>query len=291
MEAFLDVVPFYAGTQTSPSPPRVPLGCVFYLTTRCQQSCAHCWLGCQPGQGADMDPAMFREIVRRAAAQDLLRVVTLTGGEPFIDPDRLMQAVRHLLAGHGVMEIFIPTNGIWVLRDDYLVMAEELALIGQFVPYELRVAWSMNRWNLKQLGRAARPVAQRWGELERRFPQVFRRRTLESEDMLMLGRAAGSGLARPGAHVGAHCSFDDWVDPGLGVGFYSDFLAFWPDGSVRACYMAGPVIGSYQDDYQMLLDRRAAFLWQLRTELTGSPLGVLPAAACIGCAQRITTDA
>lgn len=291
MEALLAIAPFDAVTQPSHCPPRVPHGCAFYLTTRCQQSCAHCWLDCQPGQGMDMDPAMFREIVRRAASQGLLRVVTLTGGEPFIDPDRLIQAVRHLLAGHGVMEIFIPTNGLWVLREDYLVRAEELVLIGQFVPYELRVAWSMNRWNLAQLGRAARPVAQRWGELERRFPQVFRRRKLEAEDMLILGRASASGLARPGAHVGAHCSFDDWVDPSLGIGFYSDFLAFWPDGSVRTCYMAGPVIGSYQDDYQMLLDKRAAFLWRLRTEFTGSPTGVLPGTACSGCAQRMAADA
>ncbi len=291
METLLEVAPFNAGPQPGHCPPRVPLGCVFYLTTRCQHSCAHCWLGCQPGQGVDMDPAMFREIAQRAAAQGLLRVVTLTGGEPFIDPDRLIEAVRHLLAGHGVMEIFIPTNGAWVMTDDYLVIAEELALIGQFVPYELRIAWSMNRWNLKQLGRSARPVAQRWSELERRFPQVFRRRTLEREDMLMLGRAEASGLARPGAHLGAHCSFDDWVDPSLGVGFYSDFLAFWPDGKVRTCYMAGPVIGSYQDDYQMLLDKRAAFLWRLRTELTGSPIGVLPGTACSGCAQRMSADA
>ncbi|HRZ07956.1 MAG TPA: radical SAM protein [Candidatus Competibacteraceae bacterium] len=291
MEALPDIAPLPAGASRSRCMARVPLGCVFYLTTRCQQRCAHCWLECQPDQGADMDPAMFREIVQRAAAQGLLRVVTLTGGEPFIDPDRLLECIRELLAGHGVLEIFIPTNGLWVLADDYRVLAEELAFIGQFVPYELRIAWSMNRWNLKQLGRNARPVAQRWRELERRFPQVFRRRTLEREDMLALGRAGASGLARPGAHLGAHCSFDDWVDPSLGVGFYSDFLAFWPDGSVRACYMAGPVIGSYQEDYSALLDKRAAFLWQLRAELTGSPFGILPGTACSDCARRIPADA
>lgn len=291
MEALPKVAPTLAGTTRGSCPARIPLGCAIYLTTRCQQSCAHCWLECQPSKGEDMEPEMFREIVQRANANGLLRVVTLTGGEPFINPARLLECVRQLLAGHGVMEIFIPTNGLWVLSGNYLDIAEELAHIGQFVPYELRVAWSMNRWNMKQLGRSARPVAQRWNELERCFPEVFRRRTLERDDMLMLGRAGNSELARPGAHLGAHCSFDDWVDPNLGVGFYSDYLAFWPDGSVRACYMAGPVIGHYQDDYQVLLDKRAAFLWQLRTELTGSPTGVLPGTACSDCAKRIPTDA
>lgn len=291
MEALPDIAPLPAGASRGRRMARAPLGCAFYLTTRCQHRCAHCWLECQPGAGTDMDPALFREIVPRAAAQGLLRVVTLTGGEPFIDPDRLLECIRELLAGHGVLEIFIPTNGLWVLADDYRILAEELAFIGQFVPYELRIAWSMNRWNLKQLGRNARPVAQRWGELEHRFPQVFRRRTLDREDMLMLGRAGASGLARPGAHLGAHCCFDDWVDPNLGVGFYSDFLAFWPDGSVRACHMASPVIGSYQEDYQVLLGKRAAFLWQLRTELTGSPFGTLPGTACNDCARRIPADA
>ncbi|MEI7613564.1 MAG: radical SAM protein [Betaproteobacteria bacterium] len=285
-----DAVPHSGITQNGGSPPRVPLGCAIYLTTRCQQSCAHCWLGCKPGIGVDMDMSMFNEIVQRASAQGLLRVVTLTGGEPFIDPERLMACIRLLLAGHGVLEIFIPTNGLWVLEDNYLTLAEELAYVGQFVPYELRIAWSMNRWNLKQLGHAARPVARRWTELERRFPQVFRRRTLEREDMLLLGRAGESGLARPGPHLGSHCCFDDWIDPNSGVGFYSDYLAFWPDGSVRACYMAGPVIGTYQEDYQKLLDKRASFLWQLRIEMTGSPTGSLPGTACGSCAQRIPAN-
>jgi len=94
MEALPDIAPSPAGASRGRCPARAPLGCVFYLTTRCQQRCAHCWLECQPGQGVDMDPAMFREIVRRAAAHGLLRVVTLTGGEPFIDPDHLLECIR-----------------------------------------------------------------------------------------------------------------------------------------------------------------------------------------------------
>lgn len=84
MEALPDVAPSPAGAPRGRCMARAPLGCAFYLTTRCQHRCAHCWLECQPDQGADMDPAMFSEIVQRAAAQGLLRVVALTGGEPFI---------------------------------------------------------------------------------------------------------------------------------------------------------------------------------------------------------------
>jgi pyruvate-formate lyase-activating enzyme len=63
-----------------------------------------------------MPADMLDDLVERASRAGLLRNVTLVGGEPFLDTRRLLDLVRRMVTGYGVLEIFIPTNGHWVLK-------------------------------------------------------------------------------------------------------------------------------------------------------------------------------
>ena len=264
---------------------RVPIGCAFFITTRCNHRCSICYLECDPQLGTDMPDEMLNDLIEKAWRAGLLRNVTLVGGEPFLSVKRLLDLVRRLVTGYGVLEIFIPTNGRWVLTDRWREIAAELAGYGQWVPYELRIAFSQNQWNLEQLGPRADDVRRRWSELENAYPQVFRRRTLVEDEMLSLGRARTHGLARPGTSVGAHCSFDDWVDPARSLGFYTDFLSFWPDGTYRCCFAGGPVVGKWNEDLSPALDRRAILLRNMRLQLGNPGEDTLPAATCSHCVE------
>lgn len=265
--------------------PRIPYGCSIYITTRCNHRCRHCYLECSPSSGDDMSESLLRRVIEKSHKAGLLRNVTIVGGEPFIDVDRLVRVVSILVSGYGVLEIFIPTNGRWVLRDDYFDLAGKLEEYGRWVPYELRIAFSENKWNFEQLGRDAVEVSGRWSVLEREFPRVFRRRTLVEEDMTNAGRAKKNVIARPGTHIGAHCSFDDWVDPVHGFGFFSDYLSFWPDATSRVCYAGGPIIGSVEEDFHVLLHRRSEFLCFMKNTILGNIHDTLPASACEICCQ------
>jgi hypothetical protein len=235
-----------------------------------------------------MPDDMLDDLIGRAWRAGLLRNVTLVGGEPFLNVSRLLGLVRQLVTGYGVLEIFIPTNGRWVLSDDWREVAAELAEYGRWVPYELRIAFSKNQWNLEQLGEHADTVCLRWLALEAAHPQVFRHRTLAQDEMLSLGRARAHALATPGATVGAHCSFDDWVDQTRSLGFHTDFLSFWPDGSHRCCFAGGPTVGKWGEDLGLVLERRAALLGEMRAELGRPGEDTLPAATCSRCMEWAT---
>ena len=84
--------------------------------------------------------------------------------------------------------------------------------------------------------------------------------------------------------MGVNCSFDDWYDPDAGGGFYTDYLAFYPDGSCGLCYVYhSPVIGRVEDDFTALLQKRREYLLALRQHITGEPFGVLYPDACAEC--------
>jgi hypothetical protein len=264
---------------------RVPYGCAFFITTRCHHRCRHCYLECDPCQGIDMPDEMLDDLVERAWHAGLLRNVTIVGGEPFLDVGRLLGFVRRLVTGYGVLEIFIPTNGRWVLSEGWCGVADQLAEYGRWVPYELRVAFSHNQWNLEQLGPHAGTVLQRWAELETVHPHVFRRRTLGQDEIMAVGRARKNSLAAPGKTVGAHCSFDDWVDRNRTLGFHTDFLSFWPDGSLRCCFAGGPTVGQWGEDLAPVLDRRATLLGKMRVQFGKSGEDTLSPETCSHCVE------
>lgn len=237
-----------------------------------------------------MSDEMFGEVVAKASVAGLLSHVTLVGGEPFIQPQRLLSALRYLLNGHGVWEFFIPTNGRWVLDPSYKNIAEELQALNQFVPHGISVAFSENQWNLEQLGGHAEEVILRWRQLEDKFPGLFYSRHLVEEDMKSIGRARKNRIAKTGDIVGAHCDFDDWLEPNMKIGFLSDYLAFWPDGTVRTCYSGGPILGYYTDDYEELLLKRTSYLSWIRQSDAGTiSFGNLSYKACEVCEQSYNT--
>lgn len=260
-------------------------GCMIHFTTQCQHRCAHCYVDFERGNVRDMSDELLDLILAKCAALDLLGNVTLLGGEPFINPERLLDIIRKIwFSGSRLMEVFIPTNGRWVTRTDWEDIGRQLASLGQWFPYNLRVAFSQNEWNLAQLGDLAPLVLERWAELERRCPELFYHRLLTREFLLPLGRAAKNKLSHPDKSVGVNCNFDDWYDPDLNAGFCTDYLSFYPDGSVGLCYVYhSPVIGSAYDNFTDLLRKRRDYLLDLRMLMTGKPFGVLPADACITC--------
>lgn len=237
-----------------------------------------------------MPEEIFRSVVNNASSTGLLNHVTIVGGEPFIDTEKLIGAIQYLLDGNGILDIFIPTNGRWVLHDNnYIEVAEILNHFSIFVPHGITVAFSKNRWNLEQLGDKAELVCKRWIQLELRFPNLFTTRILTETDMKSAGRAKNNELARTGVHVGAHCDFDDWVDPIQKIGFYSDYLCFWPDGLVRTCYSGGPIVGNYKDDLNQLLEYRAQYLFWLRRDKFNRDLtGALSFRTCEDCDKLFT---
>jgi hypothetical protein len=231
-----------------------------------------------------MPEAVLDGILAKCAAHRLLGNVTLLGGEPFINPARLLGIIERIWKlGAGTLEIFIPTNGRWAASNDYDNIVNKLTFLAQWFPYGLRIAFSMNEWNLEQLGPLAPVVLKRWRALEKRYPEIFYHRELKAEELLPLGRAEKNALACPKEHVGVNCSFDDWLDPGFG-GFCTDYLAFYPNGDCGLCYVYhSPVIGKWTDDFAVLLNKRRKYLLDLRKNLTGEFFGVLASTACSFC--------
>ena len=257
------------------------------ITSRCQHRCLHCYADFVHGDVLDMPDTLIDLVVKKCATTGLLSNVTLVGGEPFIDPMRLISIIRQIwMKGAGTMEIFIPSNGRWVTEPQWENIVQQLVFLGQWFPAGLRIAFSQNEWNLAQLDDLAPQVMSRWAELEKNYPDVFYHRTLVKEELLPLGRARQNLLATPGEHVGVNCSFDDWYDPIPGGGFCTDYLAFYPNGDCGLCYVYhSPVIGTVNDDFSLLLKKRRDYLIALRRHITGEDFGTLYPNACLTCKE------
>lgn len=180
----------------------------------------------------DMPEEIFDLYLEKGAKHGLLGNVTLIGGEPFIDVERLIRFIRKIWQlGAPTYEIFIPTNERWTLRPDWREIAAELASLAQWFPHDLRIAFSRNEWNLAQLGEFKDTVCDRWEALEKFSPSTFMHRVLEKGQVLPLGRAAANGLSEPDKSTGLNCTFDDWYDPGQRLAFAR---IIWPFFRMRA---------------------------------------------------------
>jgi hypothetical protein len=252
---------------------------------RCQHRCAHCYVDDTHGGVEEMPDEVLNRILEKSATAGLLATVTLLGGEPFINPVRLLGIIRKIWKlGAGTLEIFVPTNARWVAEAGHEDVVKELVTLAQWFPYGLRVAFSRNEWNLAQLGGLAALVQEQWADLETRYPEIFYHRTLTREEVLPLGGVREKTLAVPATHVGVNCDFDDWYDPGQRSGFLTDYLAFYPNGECGLCCVYhSPVIGTYDDSFSEMLLRRRQYLPALRRRLTGDEFGSLPPEACLVC--------
>jgi len=90
-----------------------PLDLGIILSYRCRSACKHCLYACGPGWKETMSLEDVREAVEATKLWTHPFRIHLTGGEPFLDFDLLLQAVR-IVKERGVPQ-FVETNASWCL--------------------------------------------------------------------------------------------------------------------------------------------------------------------------------
>lgn len=95
----------------------------WYLTFRCNLSCAHCWVGASPriDTAGELTPAEAMRVVDQIDELGA-SACTLSGGELLTRPDAL--DIVEALAGRGV-QVWIETNGL-LIRDRFLELAPRI---------------------------------------------------------------------------------------------------------------------------------------------------------------------
>lgn len=88
---------------------------LLYLTDRCPVGCAHCSVGALPRGVRPPDPALTALLADGLCAIDEIRLVGISGGEPFVER-RLLERVTTRLAEAG-KQLVLYTSGNWG-RDD-----------------------------------------------------------------------------------------------------------------------------------------------------------------------------
>lgn len=82
-----------------------------FMTDRCQVGCAHCSVDSRADSPTITDFERFEQILDWIATQPELEVVTITGGEPFIERRGLALTTRRLGAAGKVLTV--STSGVW----------------------------------------------------------------------------------------------------------------------------------------------------------------------------------
>ena len=102
------------------------------LSYRCQTRCKHCLYACGPEWKEWFDPAELKKAVAATRAWTHRFQVHLTGGEPFLNPNLLEQAVS-IVAEAGIPQ-YVETNAFWCTEEgavrDRLSSLRELGLRG-----------------------------------------------------------------------------------------------------------------------------------------------------------------
>ncbi|MEU8383234.1 radical SAM protein, partial [Streptosporangium sp. NPDC048865] len=81
------------------------------VTDRCPVGCAHCSVDSRPDGPRITDHVLFEEIVEGLCADEDLRVVGVSGGEPFVERRGLTLAARRI---HESGKALVPyTSGHW----------------------------------------------------------------------------------------------------------------------------------------------------------------------------------
>lgn len=83
---------------------------LFFITDRCPVGCKHCSVDSRPDSPRITDFALFEQVVA-GLAESPLRIIGISGGEPFVERRGLSYAVRELRrAGKSVV---VYTSGFW----------------------------------------------------------------------------------------------------------------------------------------------------------------------------------
>jgi hypothetical protein len=84
---------------------------LFYLTDRCPVGCAHCSVSAMPKGARPADAALLEQLVAGLCGMDRIRLVGISGGEPFTEP-RALQMASARLADAG-KHLVLYTSGHW----------------------------------------------------------------------------------------------------------------------------------------------------------------------------------
>jgi organic radical activating enzyme len=84
---------------------------LLFITDRCPVGCGHCSVDSRPDSPTISDFKLFEEILEWLCANSEIKVVGISGGEPFVERRGLTFA-SHRLANAGKLQV-IYTSGIW----------------------------------------------------------------------------------------------------------------------------------------------------------------------------------
>lgn len=82
-----------------------------FITDRCQVGCDHCSVDSRPDSPTIDDFELFEQILGWIAGQPELELVSITGGEPFVERRGLALTTRRLGAAGKVLTVY--TSGVW----------------------------------------------------------------------------------------------------------------------------------------------------------------------------------
>ncbi|MFB0543173.1 MAG: radical SAM protein, partial [Candidatus Bathyarchaeia archaeon] len=96
--------------------PLTPLRLGLILTYRCNASCRHCYFNAGPSKTEEMSKREALNYLDQAAEFSTLRMVSLTGGEPFLLPELLREALSH--ASDMGLKTEVVTNCFWAENEE-----------------------------------------------------------------------------------------------------------------------------------------------------------------------------
>ena len=81
------------------------------LTEKCNIKCAHCIFDCNHTSINQLDESTIKNLITQAANIEMIKLIGFTGGEPFLEYDKLVRLVD-FTSSIGMMASVI-TNGFW----------------------------------------------------------------------------------------------------------------------------------------------------------------------------------
>lgn len=89
---------------------------LLFLTDRCPVGCAHCSVDSRRDSPTITDYRLFEELVDGICADETIKLVGISGGEPFVERRGLTLAMRKLAAAG--KDTVVYTSGVWARPDE-----------------------------------------------------------------------------------------------------------------------------------------------------------------------------
>ena len=83
----------------------------FMITNKCNMSCPHCCLNCCPENNIVLENSLLRETIGRLALNPRIKTVAVSGGEPFLFPEKVEEMVKWIRNAGKKAAVY--TNGFW----------------------------------------------------------------------------------------------------------------------------------------------------------------------------------